>query len=69
MEGTTEKIRPTWQRECYEIPETQPKPYASFTAGLAKSARNKGSVENSLGGVGYYLTPEEEAEWRKSLFA
>jgi hypothetical protein len=72
--GRLREILPTWQRECYEILETQPKSYASLygwndTAGMAKSARNKGSVENSLGGVGYYLTPEEEAEWRKSLFA
>jgi hypothetical protein len=66
---TTEEIRSTWQRECYEFLETQPKFCTSFAAGRRWALVIRDLWKTSLGSVGYYLTPEEELSWRKSLFA
>jgi len=51
----TSEIRRTWQGACYEFLETQPKLCSFVSAGLAKGASSKASVEN-LRCVSYYFT-------------
>jgi hypothetical protein len=48
---------------------TQPKLCASFVAGRRRPLAIWDLWKTSLDGIGYYFIPEEEAEWRKSLFA
>jgi DNA-binding CsgD family transcriptional regulator len=55
----TEEIRFTWQRECYEFLETQPKFCVAFAAGRRRALAARDLWKTPCG-VGYYY-PEEEA--------
>jgi hypothetical protein len=61
----TEEIRPTWQRECYEFWETQPKFCASLRLD-GEGRLSEESVENFPFSVGLLSHPEEEADGGKA---